>query len=149
MEKSQIYYFVFQNRKKFTNQDLLSVHQRLEQLGDKAALYLSAIKFKNPTTTLVLAWLPSTLLGVDGFYSGKIGFGVAKLMCLIVYGLVGICTGVFKLERDDELLAILLYVLGFGSIITFFVLFIIGVVNGAKWTRQYNFKKFMEATQAL
>lgn len=153
MEQSQINYFLVQNTKKFTNQDLMLVRQRLEQLDDNATIQLSAIKFRNPTITLVFAWLLSGF-GIDGFYSGKTIFGVAKLGCLIAYYIVYVfyIKSLWGMTYYDDYYNYNsnTYLVFMGIIgLAMFILFIIGVVNGAKWTRQYNFKKFMEATQVL
>lgn len=150
MEQSIIDYFIIQNKKKFTSQDLMLVRQRLEQLDDNATLQLQTIKFKNPTITLVFAWLLGSF-GVDGFYSGKIGFGVAKLACYIVYMIFYTqYMKAFAFSYYYGYIGSVTSSLFFGIFgIAVFVLWIIGIVNASKWTRQYNYQKFVEATQAL
>ncbi len=137
MEQSKIDMFVMQHNKHIAAKDMMIIRQRLEQMNDDDFIRVSAISFKNPTITLVFAWFLGAF-GVDGFYCGKIGLGVAKLLLWILYMIFYI----IFLSTYEDCLAII-----FGIIaIAMFVLFLVSIINGAKWTRRYNFKKFMEAT---
>ena len=138
MEQSKIDMFVMQHNKQFAPQDMMVIRQRLEKMDDNLLPQISAINYKNPTTTLIFAWLLSGF-GVDCFYCGKIGLGIAKLLVYILYMFFYIACIV---EASDALI-----ILAGITAVVMFVLFIICVINGSKWTRQYNFKKFMEATQ--
>lgn len=140
MEQGKIEMFVMQHNKQFSAADMMLVRQRLEQLSDDAFLQISSIQFKTPTTTLLLAWLGGAF-GIDGFYLGKIGFGVTKLLVYLVYM---VCYIVGIVSEDDSMILIA----GIPGLVMI-VLLIVGIVNATKWTRQYNFRKFTEATQAL
>lgn len=140
MEQGKIDMFVMQHNKQFSAADMMLVRQRLEQLSDDAFLQISSIQFKTPTTTLLLAWLGG-VFGIDGFYLGKIGFGVTKLLVYLVYM---VCYIVGIVSEDDSMILIA----GIPGLVMI-VLLIVGIVNATKWTRQYNFRKFTEATQAL
>ena len=72
--------FLSANTTNFPSEQLPSLRQRLSQLDDSQAnQVIAAANIKNPTTALILSIFLGTL-GVDRFYIGHIGLGVAKLL---------------------------------------------------------------------
>ena len=72
--------FLSANTGSFPSEQLPSLRQRLSQLDDSQAnQVIAAANIKNPTTALILSIFLGTL-GVDRFYIGQIGLGVAKLL---------------------------------------------------------------------
>ncbi len=72
--------FLSANTANFPSEQLPSLRQRLSQLDDSQAnQVIAAANVKNPTTALILSIFLGTL-GVDRFYIGQVGLGVAKLL---------------------------------------------------------------------
>ena len=72
--------FLSANTGSFPSEQLPSLRERLSQLDDSQAnQVIAAANIKNPTTALILSIFLGTL-GVDRFYIGHIGLGVAKLL---------------------------------------------------------------------
>lgn len=72
--------FLSANTANFPSEQLPSLRQRLSQLDESQAnQVIAAANIKNPTTALILSIFLGTL-GVDRFYIGHVGLGVAKLL---------------------------------------------------------------------
>ena len=72
--------FLSANTANFPSEQLPSLRQRLSQLDDSQAnQVIATANVKSPTTALILSIFLGTL-GVDRFYIGHIGLGVAKLL---------------------------------------------------------------------
>ena len=72
--------FLSANTANFPSEQLPSLRERLAQLDDSQAnQVIAAANIKSPTTALILSIFLGTL-GVDRFYIGHIGLGVAKLL---------------------------------------------------------------------
>ena len=72
--------FLSANTANFPSEQLPSLRERLSQLDDSQAnQVIAAANIKSPTTALILSIFLGTL-GVDRFYIGHIGLGVAKLL---------------------------------------------------------------------
>ena len=72
--------FLSANTGSFPSEQLPSLRQRLSQLDESQAnQVIAAANVKSPTTALILSIFLGTL-GVDRFYIGHIGLGVAKLL---------------------------------------------------------------------
>lgn len=72
--------FLSANTGSFPSEQLPSLRQRLSQLDESQAnQVIAAANIKNPTTALILSIFLGTL-GVDHFYIGHVGLGVAKLL---------------------------------------------------------------------
>lgn len=81
MEKSKIDMFMMTNSKYLPVETLHSVKEALEKLPDEKSLYLHSVELKDPTTTLILSLVGLLgIAGLDRFYIGNIGLGVAKLL---------------------------------------------------------------------
>lgn len=72
--------FLSANTGSFPSEQLPSLRQRLSQLDESQAnQVIAAANIKNPTTAFILSIFLGTL-GVDRFYIGHVGLGVAKLL---------------------------------------------------------------------
>jgi TM2 domain-containing membrane protein YozV len=71
--------FILENKSNFKTSDLLMAKERLESLSATELLALNDIEFKDPVISITLSVLIGGL-GVDRFYIGDIGLGVAKLL---------------------------------------------------------------------
>lgn len=64
---------------KIPDENVLALQQALEKVPDDKMATLSAIPLKNPIVGLILG-LCFCYFGVDRFYKGDIGLGIAKLI---------------------------------------------------------------------
>lgn len=71
--------FITENQKRFHTVDMLQIRENLSNLTDQQLLILNGTDFKDPTISLILSVLVGGL-GVDRFYIGDVGLGVAKLI---------------------------------------------------------------------
>lgn len=71
--------FLTANQKRFHNVDMLRIRKNLENMTDQELLLLNGTDFKDPTISIILSVLVGGL-GVDRFYIGDVGLGVAKLL---------------------------------------------------------------------
>lgn len=81
MEKSKIDMFMMTNSKYLPAETLYSVKEALEKLPDENSLYLHSVQLKDPNTAMVLSLVGLLgIAGLDRFYIGDIGLGIAKLL---------------------------------------------------------------------
>lgn len=85
INSSKINQWVALNKRYFTNKQLRALRDRLSQIDDEAFRMLMAQDYKKPSTALILS-LFFGYLGVDRFYIGDIGLGVAKLITMGGFG---------------------------------------------------------------
>lgn len=71
--------FMTANQKRFHTADMLRIRENLAKMSDKDLLVLNGTDFKDPTLSLILSVIVGGL-GVDRFYIGDVGLGVAKLL---------------------------------------------------------------------
>ena len=88
MEQQKVDMFMMMNNKYIPESQILFVRERLLAADDSKEGLLHAIQFKDPIITLVLSLLTGNL-GIDRFFIGDTGLGVAKL---ITCGGLGIWT---------------------------------------------------------
>jgi len=67
------------NSKFFEAHHLMAVRERLIGLEDSKAPMIQMMQFKDPTTALIISILIGHL-GIDRFYIGDTGLGIAKLL---------------------------------------------------------------------
>ena len=88
MEQQKVDMFMMMNNKYLPESQILFVRERLLAADDSKEGLLHAIQFKDPIITLVLSLLTGNL-GIDRFFIGDTGLGIAKL---ITCGGLGIWT---------------------------------------------------------
>ena len=79
MEAQKVDMFVMMNSKFFEPHQLTAVRDRLISLDDSKAPLVQMMQFKDPTTALIISVLVGHL-GIDRFYIGDTGLGIAKLL---------------------------------------------------------------------
>ncbi|MEG1999376.1 MAG: TM2 domain-containing protein [Bacteroidales bacterium] len=67
------------NGNKFPEESLAALRDKLIATDQAKELVLSIIQFKDPTVALILSLLVGSL-GIDRFYIGDNGIGIAKLL---------------------------------------------------------------------
>ena len=109
MEESKVDMFMMINNSNLPSMSLPSIRQQLLALPDDRASVLHTTQFKNPTTAIILSVLIGHF-GIDRFYIGDTGLGIAKLLTC---GGVGIWTlvdwflimGLTRQRNYDKLVA--------------------------------------------
>lgn len=94
MEKTKIDQFLMINGKNFPEIMISQIKTKLENLDPDKESILMATEWKNPTIALILA-LFLGCWGIDRFWLGQPGLGVAKLLTcggLGIWGLIDLCT---------------------------------------------------------
>lgn len=71
--------FMIANQKRFHTVDMLRIKENLSKMSEQELLVLNGTDFKDPTVSIILSVLVGGL-GVDRFYIGDVGLGVAKLL---------------------------------------------------------------------
>lgn len=79
MEKDKVTQFLMVNGKYFPEEMQIAIKEKLENLDETKGNSLYGLQFKSPTTAFLLSFFLGCL-GVDKFYIGKTGLGVAKLL---------------------------------------------------------------------
>lgn len=77
MEKVDL--FMMLNSKYFESHQLESIRARLVQLDEQKWARVEMLQFKDPTQTLMISLFGGGL-GIDRFYLGDVGLGIAKLL---------------------------------------------------------------------
>ncbi len=88
MEQQKVDMFMMMNNKYLPESQILFIRERLLAADDSKEGLLHAIQFKDPIIALILSLLTGNL-GIDRFFIGDTGLGVAKL---ITCGGLGIWT---------------------------------------------------------
>ena len=71
--------FITAYQKRFHTVDMLRIRENLSKMTNQELLLLNGTDFKDPTISNILTVLVGGL-GVDRFYIGDVGIGVAKLL---------------------------------------------------------------------
>ncbi len=79
MEAQKIDMFLMTYGKYFSRDRVMEIRHRLESSPDEKFAILQAVSFKEPVLTLVISLLGGSL-GIDRFFLGETGLGVAKLL---------------------------------------------------------------------
>jgi len=112
MDSQKVDMFMMMNAKFFESHQLTAVRERLMQLDDTRWTAIQMLQFKDPTTSLIISLFGGSL-GIDRFYVGDIGLGIAKLLTcggLYVWTIVDwfLIMGVTR-EKNMEMLQQVLY----------------------------------------
>ena len=79
MEQQKVDMFIMMNNKYFPESQIPFIRERLLAADESNIAMLHAIQYKDPTTALILSLLIGPY-GIDRFYIGDTGIGVAKLL---------------------------------------------------------------------
>jgi len=79
MEESKVDMFMMINNGNLPSMSLASIRQQLLALPNERSSVLHTTQFKNPTTAIILSVLIGHF-GIDRFYIGDTGLGIAKLL---------------------------------------------------------------------
>jgi TM2 domain-containing membrane protein YozV len=79
MESSKVDMFMMTNSKFFEAHHLMAVREKLLTLDDSKWVVAQTMQFKEPTTSLLIS-IFAGVYGIDRFYIGDTGLGIAKLL---------------------------------------------------------------------
>jgi TM2 domain-containing membrane protein YozV len=79
MEAQRVDMFIMTNAKYFESHLVPQIRERLLQMDDSKFIYIQTVNLKEPTTALIISLLGGGL-GIDRFYVGDTGLGIAKLL---------------------------------------------------------------------
>lgn len=79
MEQQKVDMFIMMNNKYFPESQIPFIRERLLAADESKTGMLHAVQYKDPTTALILSLLIGAY-GIDRFYIGDTGIGVAKLL---------------------------------------------------------------------
>ena len=79
MDTQKVDLFLATNGKCFESHQIMQVRDILLSADESKWVYLQTIQFKEPTTALIISLFAGGL-GIDRFYIGDTGMGVAKLL---------------------------------------------------------------------
>lgn len=79
MESSKVDMFMMMNSKYFEAHQLGMIRQRSEELDESKSNLIHSMQFKEPTTALIIS-IFAGVYGIDRFYIGDTGLGIAKLL---------------------------------------------------------------------
>lgn len=80
MDSQKVDIFMMMNSKYFESYNVAAVRDRLMQLDDSKWGIVQTLQFKDPTTALIISLVGGGQLGIDRFYIGDTGLGIAKLL---------------------------------------------------------------------
>ena len=80
MDAQKVDMFLMANGKYFEGYLLPQIRERLLTLDDSKLIYLHSLDLKDPNTSLIISLVGGGHLGIDRFYIGDIGLGIAKLL---------------------------------------------------------------------
>ncbi|MGV1011118.1 MAG: TM2 domain-containing protein [Flavobacterium sp.] len=79
MESSKVDMFMMMNSKYFEGHQLGLIREKLEGLDESKSNLIHSMQFKDPTTALIISIFGGAY-GIDRFYIGDTGLGIAKLL---------------------------------------------------------------------
>ena len=88
MDSQKVDMFMMMNAKHFESYHIQSIREKLLTMDESRWPIIQSLPFKDPTTALIISVVVGHL-GIDRFYKGDTGLGVAKLLTC---GGVGIWT---------------------------------------------------------
>lgn len=80
MDSQKLDMFMMMNAKYFEGHHLMEVRDQLARLDESKLNLFSMLQFKDPTTALIISIVGGGTLGIDRFYIGDTGLGIAKLL---------------------------------------------------------------------
>ncbi|MDR0844497.1 MAG: TM2 domain-containing protein, partial [Tannerella sp.] len=79
MNAQKVDTFIMSNSKYFDSYQLLTIKQQLLDSPEEKWDRIQFLQFKDPTITLIISLLGGGL-GIDRFFIGDVGLGIAKLL---------------------------------------------------------------------
>ncbi len=79
MEQQKVDMFLMTQGKYFEGYQLPAIRDQLLKMDDSKFIMLQAANLKDPTTTLIISIVGGSL-GIDRFFLGDTGLGIAKLL---------------------------------------------------------------------
>lgn len=79
MNTQQLDLFIMSNAKFFPQERLPYIKERLANLEETKAMAIMTMSFKDPTVSIIISVLVGGF-GIDRFYIGNTGLGIAKLL---------------------------------------------------------------------
>lgn len=86
MEAQKVDMFILSNGKNFESHHLLEIRERMLAMDDSKWSLIQSMQLKDPTTCLIISLLGGSL-GIDRFYLGDTGLGIAKLLTCGGFGI--------------------------------------------------------------
>lgn len=80
MESQKVDMFMMMNAKYFEGHHLNAIKDKLLILEESRWALVQTMQFKDPTTALIISIVGGGHLGIDRFYIGDTGLGIAKLL---------------------------------------------------------------------
>lgn len=99
MDSQKIDMYLATNSAKLPSEKLMLIKDQLEKLPDDRFIVLSSVSLKDPTVAILLSILVS---GVDRFYVGDIGLGIAKILTCGGLGIWSIVDWFLIMNRAKE-----------------------------------------------
>ena len=79
MDSQKVDMFMMMNAKHFESYHIPSIREKLVNMDESKWPIIQSLPFKDPTTALIISVVAGSL-GIDRFYIGDTGLGVAKLL---------------------------------------------------------------------
>ena len=86
MEAHKVDMFIMMNAKMFESSQISIVRNMLLDMDESKWVMVQSIDFKNPTTALIVSLFAGGL-GIDRFFIGQTGLGIAKLLTCGGFGI--------------------------------------------------------------
>jgi TM2 domain-containing membrane protein YozV len=102
MEKQKVEMFLMSYGKYFEGYQLSSINEKLVKLDDSRFIQLQAANLKDPTIVLIISIVGGSL-GIDRFFIGDTGLGVAKLLTCGGLGIWAIVDWFLIMGRTREM----------------------------------------------
>lgn len=81
MDANKVDLFMASNAKYFEFSETAQIREALLSLPEEKGNFIQGLEFKDPSITLMVSLLGGSI-GMDRFYIGDVGLGVAKLLTL-------------------------------------------------------------------
>jgi TM2 domain-containing membrane protein YozV len=101
MEKQKVEIFLMIEGKYFEGYQLSSINDKLLKVDDSRFLQLLSINIKDPTAALIISILGGHF-GIDRFFIGDVGLGIAKLLTCGGFGIWTIVDWFLIMARARE-----------------------------------------------
>lgn len=80
MDAQKVDMFMMMNSKFFESYQLMAIREQLLNMDESKWGLVQTIQLKDPTTSLIISLVGGGPLGIDRFYIGDTGLGIAKLL---------------------------------------------------------------------